>query len=40
MVLITVENYSNTKVHTITVKNKKLFWVKIVAVWLGIKKYS
>ena len=40
MVVITVENYSNTGVHTITVKNKKLFWVKMIDVQkeLGVKK--
>ena len=29
MVVITVEAYSNAQVHTITVKNKELFWVKM-----------
>ena len=28
MVVITVEKYANAGVHTITVENKKLFWVK------------
>ena len=28
MVVITVEAYKNAKVHTITIKNKELFWVK------------
>ena len=32
MVIITVENYLNARVHTITVKDKKLFWVKMVDV--------
>ena len=35
-VLITVENFQNTRVHTITVKNKDLFWVKIVDVQNGL----
>ena len=30
MVVTTVEAYQNAEVHTITVKNKKKFWVKIV----------
>ena len=29
MVVITVEAYENARVHTITVKNKDIFWVKI-----------
>ena len=29
MVVITVEAYQNAKVHTITVKNKDFFWVKM-----------
>ena len=29
MVIITAEAYENAKVHTITVGNKKLFWVKM-----------
>ena len=42
MVVITVENYLNAIVHTITVKNKELFWVKIVDVedGLGVKNIS
>ena len=36
MVVITVEAYKNTKVHTITVKNKKLFWVKMMDVQKGL----
>ena len=31
MVVITAEAYKNAQVHTITVKNKKLFWVKMIA---------
>ena len=42
MVVITVEAYKNSKVHTITVKNKKLFWVKLsdVEKGLGTKNIS
>ena len=29
MVVITVEKYENAGAHTITVKNKKLLWVKM-----------
>ena len=29
MVVITVEAYKNAKVHTVTAKNNKLFWVKM-----------
>ena len=36
MVVITVENYQNARLHTITVKNKDLFWVKIVDVQNGL----
>ena len=36
MVVITVEDYSNVKVHTITVKNKELFWVKMIDVPRGL----
>ena len=35
MVVITVEKYANSGVHTITVKNKKLFWVKMIDVQKG-----
>ena len=39
MVVITVEKYANAGVHTLTVKNKKLFWVKMIDVQkrLGLK---
>ena len=37
MVVITVEAYKNAKVNTITVKNKELFWVKIIDVQNGLK---
>ena len=36
MVVITVEDYKNAKVHTLTVKNKKLFWVKMMDVQRGL----
>ena len=41
MVVITVEKYANAVVHTITVENKKLFWVKRIDAQkeLGLKKY-
>ena len=29
MVVITVKTYQNARVHTITVKNKDFFWVKM-----------
>ena len=35
IVVITVENYSNAEVHTITIKNKELFWVKMIDVQNG-----
>ena len=39
MVVITVEGYKNAQVHTVTVKNKELFWVKLIDVQnrLGLK---
>ena len=37
MVVITVEAYKNAKVNTITVKNKELFWVKMIDVKNGLK---
>ena len=36
MVVITVEAYKHAKVHTITVKNKKLFWVKMIDMLFGL----
>ena len=36
MVDISVEKYTNAKVCTITVSNKKLFWVRIYDVQKGI----
>ena len=35
-VVITVEKYANARVHTITVENKKLFWVKMIDVQKGL----
>ena len=42
MIVITVEAYQNARVHTITVKNKDFFWVKMKDVQdrLGIKNVS
>ena len=42
MVVITVEAYQYARVHTITVKNKDFFWVKMKDVKdrLGIKNIS
>ena len=42
MVAITVEAYQNARVHTITIKNKDFFWVKMKDVQdrLGIKNIS
>ena len=37
MVVITVEAFKNAKINTITVKNKKLFWVKMINVQNGLK---
>ena len=36
MVVITLQAYKNAEVHTITVKNKKLFWVKMCDVQKGL----
>ena len=36
MVVITVQAYKNAEVHPITVKNKKLFWVKTCDVQKGL----
>ena len=35
MVNISVKNYQNARVHTITIINKKLFWVKMIDVQNG-----
>ena len=42
MVVITVQGYTNARVHTITVGNRELYWVKIIDVQngLGIKSIS
>ena len=42
MVFITAEVYKNAEVHTITVKNKDYFWVKMKDIQdgLGIKNMS
>ena len=41
MVVISAEFYKNAEVHTITAKNKELFWGEIIDVQngLGIRKY-
>ena len=36
MVVITVEAYQNSRVHTMTVKNKELFWVKMIDIQFGL----
>ena len=42
MVVITVEAYENARVHTITVKHKDFFWVKMKDIQdrLGMKNIS
>ena len=42
MVVITIENCTNAKVHTITVGNRKLFWTKMIDIenGLGLKNIS
>ena len=42
MVITTVKAYENSGVHTITVENKKLFWVKLIDAQngLGLKNIS
>ena len=42
MIVITFQNYTNARVHTITVGNRKLIWVKMIDVQngLGIKNIS
>ena len=42
MVVITVQKYTAAKVHTITVGNRELFWVKLINVQnrLSIKNIS
>ena len=36
MVVITIENCTNAKVHTIEVKNKDLFWIKMIDIQNGL----
>ena len=36
MIVITVEAYQKARVHAIAVKNKDLFWLKIVDVQNGL----
>ena len=36
MVFITADNYADVRVHTITVKNRELFWVKTIDVQNGL----
>ena len=36
MAVITVQNYTDAKVHTITVENRELFWVKMIDVQKGL----
>ena len=36
MVVITVQNYANTKTYTITVGNREIFWVKMIDVQKGL----
>ena len=42
MVVITAQNYDNAKVHTITLENRELFWVKMTDLQdgLGVKNIS
>ena len=42
MIVITVQNYNNADVHTVTVGSRELFWVKMIDVQnaLGIKNIS
>ena len=36
MVVITVQAYTEARVHTIIVENKKIFWVKMIDVQKGL----
>ena len=36
MVVITVQNYTDSEVHTIAVINRELFWVKLIDVQKGL----
>ena len=42
MVVITIENCTNAKVHTIKVRNRKLFWIRMIDIQngLGLKTMS
>ena len=42
MVVITIENFTNAKVHTIKVGNRELFWIRMIDIQngLGLKKMS
>ena len=42
MVVITIQKYTDAEVHTITVGNRELFWVRMIDVQkeLGIKNIS
>ena len=42
MVVITVQNYTDVEVHTITIGNRDLFWVKMIDIQkvLGIQNIS
>ena len=36
MVVITVQNYTDVEVYTITIGNRELFWVKMIDVQKGL----
>ena len=36
MVVITVQNYANAKLHTIIVGNRQVFWIKMIDVQKGL----
>ena len=36
MVVITIQNYTDAEVHTITVGNRELFWIKMIDVQKGL----
>ena len=42
MVVITIQKYTDAEVHTITIGNRELFWVRMIDVQkeLGIKNIS
>ena len=37
MVVVTAQGYTNGRVHTITVGNRELFWVKMTDVQNGLR---